>query len=95
MNSRRYVLAHGKSGYILLSNSSADIFEHMLKHKEAYYSDIEKALDIPKDSQYVFVQRLEKAGLLKRESVMHNSRKTTVVKLLDRTVKKLPLDVIR
>ena len=83
-DAKYYSLMQVGEEFVLLSNSSAAIMEFLSKSHEAYYSDIESKTDIPTSSLYVFIERLEKAGYVKRTRKMNDKTKRimTTIELL-------------
>lgn len=96
-DSKLYQLIKVGERYLLVSNSSFSILQFLAKHPEAYYDEIQEDTGIPQSSLYVFCQRLEEAGLIRREKkliVRNNSRVNTLITLVEQP-KFLPLDICR
>lgn len=98
MNTNRYKLVQfkGIKAYFLVSKSSLSILEKLGSGAHYSYEELSEEIDMPKDSLYVFCQRLEQAGVLSREKLSAGTPKRirTVIKLL-KPFKELDLRVIR
>lgn len=84
LDAKRYFLMQVGEKFALLSPSSAAIMKFLSTSHEAYYSDIESKTGLPINSLYVFIERLEKAGYVKRTREMNDKTKRimTTTKLL-------------
>ena len=98
MKANRYKLLkfRGADDFFLVSNSSLSILNMLKDGSEYSYEDLSADADMPKDSLYVFCQRLEKAGVLERlKEVTGNPKRTRTTIRLTRKFKELPLNVVR
>lgn len=77
---RKYRLAQTAAGdVIMLSELANKMLMRASKRAETSYHDLAKATRIPVNTLHVYAQRLEQAGLIKREKRMVNSRVHTVI----------------
>lgn len=67
MRTSEYTLLVANGEHMLLSPVCLKILQTVEKHSSTY-ADIAEQTGIPQQSLYVFCQRLETAGLLKREA---------------------------
>ena len=68
--SSRYNLVQQGSSYFLLSNTSLTILQTLGVDSGWSYDELSETTGIPVNSLYVFCQRLEEAGLIKRISTL-------------------------
>lgn len=98
MDAKRYKLVQfkGRKEFFLISNSSLAILNLLKTGSEYSYEELSEDAGMPKDSLYVFCQRLENAQVLERKKEVSGmpKRTRTVIRLL-KPFKECTLQVIR
>ena len=98
MDDTRYKLVQfkGIKDFFLVSKSSMTILDKLKDGSTFSYEELSETSGLPKDSLYVFCQRLEQAGVLKRDKLVSGNpkRTRTEIKLL-KPFKMCGLKVIR
>ncbi len=80
IQSNRYSLATTSAGAsLLLSAIPLAMLKHISKRQAATYDSLAKATSIPRNSLYVFAQRMEEAGLIERDTKLINKRWHTTI----------------
>lgn len=98
MDAKRYNLVQfkGSKEFLLVSQSTLSILNLLKTGGEYSYDELASEADMPKDSLYVFCQRLENANILERKKKVSGTpkRTRTVISLL-KPFREYELQVIR
>ena len=94
--SNRYLVVKSKKKFFLLSNTSTKIILALCKGSTYTYQELSDETGAPTNSLYVFCQRLENAGLIKREKRFCGDidRVRTFIKL-SKKIKLIDLSIVK
>lgn len=72
---KRYKIIKARNKTFLVSNVSLSILRSLKKHGDAQYEELSGLSGVPVNSLYVFCQRLESAGLIRRVKMLEGKPK--------------------
>lgn len=96
MKSLRYNLYRVGNQHLLLSQTTSKILDALGQVGQISYTDLQYKTKIPKNSLYVFAQRLQENKIIRRKKIVRgNPRRVHVVLVLNQSVRRIPLKVIK